>query len=140
MGRPGAPSGYALFFSRFRAPISAISIGPKLNSPAGRLDQPLTREIAEGAFPPQRQRTDEAADQAGEIVVVAPGRQGEGLEAPGELVVGAQRVARRLRTDADERNPQLVAEKAQHVQKSRLFAHRAGAAAAAALFRGRGMG
>ena len=25
---------YALFFSRFRLPISAISIGPRLNSPA----------------------------------------------------------------------------------------------------------
>ena len=25
---------YALFFSRFRPPISAISIGPRLNSPA----------------------------------------------------------------------------------------------------------
>ena len=84
---------------------------------AGRLDEPLTGAIAEDAFAPQRQRAQQAADQAGEIVVVAPGRQGEGLEAPHELVIGAQRVARRLRADADQRDPQFVAEKAQHVQE-----------------------
>src|SRR6202034_3129959 len=93
---------------------------------AGRLDDPPTGEIAKDAFAPQRQRAHQAADQAGEVVVVTPWRQGEGLEAPDELVVSAQRVARRLRADADERDPQFIAEKAQRVEKSRLFAHRAG--------------
>src|SRR5208282_3930887 len=92
---------------------------------ARRLDDALERTIADFAWSAERQRAQQTANQPGEILVVSPRWEGEGLEATHQLLVGSKRVARLLGAYAYERDPQFVPQEAKHIQESRLFSHRA---------------
>jgi len=73
---------------------------------ARHFDKALQHAVTDFARPTQRQGPLQTADQTAKILVVLPGRQGDSPEAAHQLIVSAKGVARLLRADADERDPE----------------------------------